>query len=149
MAQLADVWIEPDLSKFNLLDYHKYKHIADVGYTEALDTIRAWKAQLALQARPPSWLDMQVLVSPPSRSRLQLLDDAQPSIIETPIISSDDAALQDEWSDVDVRPRKPTMERHNHAQDGKERPGRSRAASQRDIRTLTTAAFSRVSEQPE
>jgi hypothetical protein len=145
LTQLADVWIEPDLSNFNLLDYHKYKHIADVGYMEALDTIRAWKAQLALQARPPLWLDVQVHASlrRPLHYRLQPPNAEQPSVIETPTTPSDDAVVQDEWSDVDVR--LPTRENHiNRAEDGTERPRRSRAASQSDIRTLTTAAFSRA-----
>lgn len=57
--KLADVWIEPDLHKFNLLDYHKYKQVAEEGYAEAKATIREWKSQLASSPDPPPWLQKE------------------------------------------------------------------------------------------
>jgi len=54
--KLADVWIEPDLSTFSILDYHKYKKIADIGYLEAKAAIQIWKARLADSGSPPAWI---------------------------------------------------------------------------------------------
>jgi hypothetical protein len=60
--KLSDLWIEPDVNKFNLLDYAKFPKVAEAGYVEAKEAIKRWKDRLAQSDNPPAWLQTKPVV---------------------------------------------------------------------------------------